>query len=60
MCEATPVPIPADPNSTLVKESEENSYNIQFPYREAVWSLMYAATISGPDISYSVEEVSRF
>lgn len=58
MTDATPVSTPADVNVMLTKAEEET--DTIFPFRQAVGSLMYAATVARPDISYAVGEVSRF
>lgn len=50
---------PADNNVVLRKSLEEDK-NEPFPYRQAVGSLMFAAIVSRPDISYSVGAVSRY
>lgn len=46
----------ADSNVTLIKSESENDLN----YKEVVRSLMYAATLTQRDISFSVGEASRF
>lgn len=58
MSDANPCSTPADNNVILKKN--ENKSNIDFPYREAVGALMFLATVSRPDISYSLNVVSRY
>lgn len=58
MKDSKAISTPSDVNVTLVKAGEDCEK--VFPYRQAVGSLMYAATVSRPDISYAVGEVSRF
>lgn len=55
---ASPITTPADINTYLTKSNEES--HVPFPYRQAVGSLMFAAIVSRPDISYAVGEVSKF
>lgn len=55
---ASPITTPADINTYLSKSSEESE--VSFPFRQAVGSLMFAALVSRPDISYAVGEVSKF
>lgn len=50
---------PADNNVVLCKSKEDDKKE-SFPYRQAVGSLMFAAIVSRPDISYSVGAVSRY
>lgn len=49
---------PADSSAILTKLCEEGS--VDFPYRQAIGSLMFAAIVTRPDISYAVGEVSRY
>lgn len=58
MLDANPNSVPADPNVKLQKAdaAPKNSY----PYREAVGSLIHAATVSRPDIMFAVSQVSRY
>lgn len=49
---------PADSYAILNKSCEEGS--VEFPYRQAIGSLMFAAIVTRPDISYAVGEVSRY
>lgn len=58
MTEANSNSVPADPHVKLMKTDElpERKY----PYREAVGSLIHAATVSRPDILFAVSQVSRF
>ncbi|CAK1594594.1 unnamed protein product [Parnassius mnemosyne] len=58
MSDANPCSTPADNNVILKKNDSES--NINFPYREAVGALMFLSTVSRPDISYSLNVVSRY
>lgn len=61
MDQAKPVSVPAEPGIHLqipVNQGDNSSKNE--PYREAVGSLIFLATVSRPDISYAVSQVSRF
>lgn len=57
--------VPAEVRSGLSNKMSPNSKEEQeemstVPYRQAVGSLMYAAVVSRPDITYAVSNVSRF
>jgi len=52
MSNAKAVTIPADPHTILHPYEEEETLNNYVPFREAVGSLMFIATISRPDIAY--------
>lgn len=55
MDRAKPVSIPADPHATIcTKDNDKIFLNNSIPYREAVGSLLFLATVSRPDISYAV------
>lgn len=58
MLESKMISTPSDSNVILSKSEEQ--CDLKFPYRQAIGSLLYAATVSRPDISYAVGEVSRF
>lgn len=58
MNDAKSISTPADVNVTLMKST--NKEQVKFPYRQAVGSLMFASTVSRPDICYAVGEVSRY
>ncbi|GBP12632.1 Retrovirus-related Pol polyprotein from transposon TNT 1-94 [Eumeta japonica] len=58
MTDANPNTIPVDPHVRLQKGDGESEKN--FPYREAVGSLMHLATVSRPEIMFAVSLVSRF
>lgn len=52
---------PADPNIKLsVKMWDEKNDASGVPYQEVVGSLLYASQITRPDISFAVNNVSRF
>lgn len=60
-----PLAMPMVPNSYLTKsQSPQSPQEVEImkskPYREAVGSLMYAATGTRPDIAYAVSIVSKF
>ena len=40
--------------------SEEEENMLEFPYQEAVWALMWTATMTRPDIACAVRAVARF
>lgn len=58
MDDAKTMAVPADPNQVLCKHEADGA--VDFPYREAVGSLMYLSVATRPDISYIVGVVSRF
>lgn len=58
MQDANPNCVPADPNVKLQKADDAPKEN--YPYREAVGSLIHAATVSRPDIMFAVSQVSRY
>lgn len=66
MHDANPVKTPIDLNQRISKtmnESEmdtEEENNENFPYREAIGSLLFLAMISRPDITFAVNLLSRF
>ncbi|KAK9685566.1 hypothetical protein QE152_g37935 [Popillia japonica] len=47
-------------NGQSPQDSDEKNEMSNKPYREAVGSLMFAATVSRPDIMFAVNQVSRF
>ena len=57
MEDANPIKTPADPNIHLVTPTEIKS---DFPYREAVGSLLFLTMVSRPDLPYAVGVVSRY
>lgn len=60
MTDAKPVTVPADVSEPLSSPKDNSSCNKDQPYREVVGSLIFLATSSRPDISYAVNQVSRF
>lgn len=59
MEDSKPISTPADIGTFLTSISDSDC-EVSFPYRSAVGSLIFAATVSRPDISFSVGDVSRF
>lgn len=60
MTSAKPLKIPAEPSAPLSSSGNNLNCNEAQPYREAVGSLIFLATTSRPDITYAVNQVSRF
>ena len=58
--EANPVQIPADPQHSLDDKQQNTNLISKVPYREAVGSLLYLSQITRPDITFSVNLVSRY
>ncbi|KMQ88473.1 gag-pol polyprotein [Lasius niger] len=52
--------VPADPHTLLYPVTENRTEVCKIPYREAVGSLIFLAVVSRPDISYAVNNVSKF
>ena len=59
MIDAKVVSVPADPHVVL-SPSEIDDEKSNAPYREAVGSLVFLASISRPDIAYAVNPVSKY
>ena len=58
--QCNPVSVPADPNVILSTEPDAIPEETDVPYREAVGTLMFLSATTRPDITYSVNLVSRF
>lgn len=58
MTDCKTISTPMDPNQNLGDFKAEEK--VDFPYREAVGSLMYLAVATRPDISFAVGCVSRY
>ncbi|XP_055910869.1 uncharacterized protein LOC129945231 [Eupeodes corollae] len=59
------VSTPLDINQKLIKEThqrgkQETDYMKTVPYQEAIGSILYAAQVSRPDLSFAVGALSRF
>jgi transposase InsO family protein len=54
-----PKTVPADPHARLSNNAERDPKD-SFPFREAVGSLMFAATCTRPDIAFAVSQVAQF
>ena len=58
---ANSVRIPADPNSiSTIFENGGGRSACNVPYKEAIGSLMFLATVTRPDIAFSVGVLSRY
>lgn len=58
---AKPVTVPADPHTKLNESNNpDETEEHDVPYRELVGSLIFAATVSRPDIAFAVGVVSRY
>lgn len=65
MSNCNPISTPVDPNTFLTtemgaKNDKEKDEMKQYPYQEAIGSLMYAAQLTRPDICYALAMLSRF
>lgn len=58
MCNANAVSTPADVNVVISKNEDESTSN--FPYREAIGSLLFLCSVSRPDICFAVNVLSRY
>lgn len=54
-----PKTVPADPHARLSNNAETDLKD-SFPFREAVGSLMFAATCTRPDVAFAVNQVAQF
>jgi hypothetical protein len=54
------IPLVANFQQLLIEAQDSEEYDPKFPYREIVGSLMYASSVTRPDISAAVGVVSRF
>lgn len=57
MSSANPCSTPIDPNIVFINNSEDV---VNFPYREAVGSLLFLASVTRPDIAFAVNIVCRY
>ena len=60
MSECKGVRTPAIPGSKLTKPTQHDPEAAKFPYREAVGALLWLARTGRPDISYAVNQLTKF
>ncbi|XP_065356134.1 uncharacterized protein LOC135950525 [Calliphora vicina] len=64
MDDCKPISTPLDINKTVTKEMSPQTEEVEemkkIPYQEAIGSIMYAAQVSRPDISFAVGALARF
>lgn len=58
MSDSNSASTPADANVVITKKLDESIVN--FPYREAIGSLLFLSSVSRPDISFAVNVLSRY
>lgn len=56
----SPSPTPAEPGMKLSSSAFDSNKKVEFPYREAIGSLMYLMVCTRPDIAYIVGVLSRY
>lgn len=59
MSDTKPLCVPADPNVKLAPCTAEDERATDVPFREAIGSLVFLASITRPDIAFAVNMVSR-
>jgi len=59
MANAKTVSVLADPHAALSPTEQDDEKLSNMPYREAVGSLVFLATVSRPDIAFAVNAVSK-
>ncbi|UYV60737.1 hypothetical protein LAZ67_1002068, partial [Cordylochernes scorpioides] len=64
MIDCKPAAVPMDPSTVLTKadcpDLDKNGNSPKFPYREAVGSLMFAYSVSRPDIAFATSQLSKY
>ena len=60
MDNARPVDTPVDPNSKLIKATDASELYNQPEYQSAVGSLLYLSSATRPDITFPVNNVTKF
>ena len=60
MSNCKPAQTPADKSIHLTKATDDNELDNNFPYRQAIGSLIYLMTGTRPDLSWIVSKLSQF
>ncbi len=59
MEEYKPIEVPLDPKVKLQRNANGNDESKDFPYQQAVGSLMYAMLCTRPDLEYPISMLSQ-
>lgn len=58
--QCAPLSVPADPSVKFLKNDANDNVECNFPYREAIGSLMFLMVATRPDLAYVVSVLSQF